>query len=286
MQDHLHPGTELSIHELREVQLAVLEKIDAFCRAAGITYYLGWGTLLGAVRHGGYIPWDDDIDLVMMRADYEALERQFPGSAQGGDLAVRTSSNTPEWPYPFMKVCDASTLVIGDLKTPIPIGVNVDIFPVDGLPESGLRAGLQMREIKLVRRLWALRTMTPRVGRARTKQAVLWFAKLFLGKSRVSILVKRWEKSAQRFPAEGAERVGMRSGPVDWTVDRRALGGPVDIVFEGRTFWGPAEPDSVLETIYGDYMRLPPVDKQVTHHRFKAYRIDPAAGPPAAQSGP
>ena len=98
---------ELSLSEIKERSLLVLKFIDKVCKDRGITYYLAAGTLLGAVRHKGFIPWDDDIDIMMPRSDYERLIREFPVN---DDFEFMTLHNCQHFPFAFGKIIDLKTL--------------------------------------------------------------------------------------------------------------------------------------------------------------------------------
>src|SRR5204862_1079312 len=101
-------GVAMTRDETRAVQVAILDTVDAFCRERGLTYYFWAGTLLGAVRHGGYVPWDDDIDLAMPRPEYEAFCREF-AAADTGALRLLHRSTHPRYAYPFARVSDVRT---------------------------------------------------------------------------------------------------------------------------------------------------------------------------------
>src|SRR6476661_6158451 len=95
--DDLTELRPLTLGELRSVQLQILRQVDHFCREHDVPYFLAWGTLLGARRHGGYIPWDDDVDLMMFRQDYDRFEREFGGSTAGAGLSVGSAHRHTAW---------------------------------------------------------------------------------------------------------------------------------------------------------------------------------------------
>ena len=132
-----HGLSELSIEEVREVQLGVLAEFDRVCRSHGLIYYVAYGTLLGAVRHGGYIPWDDDIDVMMPRSDYDQLPDTFQ-SAASPHLSLCSPGTRADWPFPYAKIGDDRTELWEPLEDPLPLAVNLDVFPIDALPSSRL----------------------------------------------------------------------------------------------------------------------------------------------------
>lgn len=122
---------EITMEELRAIQLDILDKIHAFCTEHGIRYSLGGGTLLGAVRHKGYIPWDDDIDIMLPRPDYERFLKEFDGKY--AELNLQHYGNDNTCCIPFAKVYDNRTVLIEKLQKS---GIYIDVFPIDGLPEE------------------------------------------------------------------------------------------------------------------------------------------------------
>ncbi|MDY6309086.1 MAG: LicD family protein, partial [Oribacterium sp.] len=118
---------------IRPIQLQIMDELDAFCRAHEIPYTLLGGTLIGAIRHKGYIPWDDDIDICLFRPDYDRLLREF--QSESGHVELWTPDRTPNYLHPYCKAVDTRTVLIeADKKHAI--GVNVDVFPLDDMPES------------------------------------------------------------------------------------------------------------------------------------------------------
>ena len=125
---------EIQIEELREIQMSILDGVDKFCRAKDIKYSISGGTLLGAIRHKGYIPWDDDIDISMLREDYERFEKEFPECYEG-HLCLATLRRRKDWTLAFGKVYDSRTMgfMIGNKS--VVTGVNIDVFPLDDVPD-------------------------------------------------------------------------------------------------------------------------------------------------------
>ena len=127
---------ELTKEEMRTLWVHMLDVIDAWCRSNGVNYSLSSGTLIGALRHKGFIPWDDDIDIGMPREDYERFVRSFNCAYPGTQLM--SPELDPRFCMPFAYVYREDTLLIEEKITyhNFPIGVKVDVFPLDGAPSD------------------------------------------------------------------------------------------------------------------------------------------------------
>ena len=126
----------INTEELKQIQLQIMDYFHSWCKEHGIRYYITAGTLIGSLRHKGYIPWDDDIDVVMLRAEFDKLIHDFPKSETGHFrlLSIETDSTCK---YTYAKLYDDRTVFIeGDEKAIHPIGVNIDIFPLENATDN------------------------------------------------------------------------------------------------------------------------------------------------------
>jgi len=262
--------TELTLGELREVQLGILSQLDRLCRAKGLTYYLAFGTLLGAVRHGGYIPWDDDIDVMMPREDYRRLVQVFASTA-GPHLFLGSAQTQADWPLAYAKVSDRRTQLWEPFEEPVALGVNIDVFPLDRLPSSPRALRAQTMVLRLLRWALELRYISAERGRAWHHPLAISIGKPILRRVPMRVLVRALERTAA---SAGGPRpddlVGVRVGYTDWSIPRSCLDPAGDVVFEGQRFPAPRDPDRVLTAVYGDYRTLPPEDQRVSEHAFTA----------------
>lgn len=258
----------LTAGEVRQVQLGVLAEFDRLCRGHGLTYYLAYGTLLGAVRHAGFIPWDDDIDVMMPRADYDRLHDLFETVA-APHLSLGSPQTRAGWPFAYAKIGDDRTELWEALADPLLLAVNVDVFPVDAVPSQPLVRALQNRVLRLLRWAVELRYVDPVRALGWHRPAAVAIAKPLLRLVPVSGLVGAFTRAARMGRLAGA-RVGVRVGSYDWTVCADALGTPGELPFEDLRLLAPAAPDQVLAAIYGNYRQLPPVAEQVSEHLFTA----------------
>ena len=146
---------ELTVREMQQRQLAILDYIHVFCEAEGLSYILIGGALLGAVRNGKMIPWDDDIDIFMPREDYRRFIEEFK---DGDKFRLLDSSRVPEYYYPFAKVCDRRTKMSEDVSDlgmrPLEcLGVGVDVFPLDNFPDNGFAASSHVLKQRILQGL-------------------------------------------------------------------------------------------------------------------------------------
>ncbi|NYF97392.1 LicD family protein [Janibacter cremeus] len=266
----INPGggsrAQLAAFEIRAVQLGVLDRVLEWCEVRDLTCYAAYGTLLGARRHSGYIPWDDDIDIMIPRSHYELL-RNVP---KVGELVVGGHRGDKDWPYSNVKVYDPSTLITGDGPFDAEVGVGIDVFPVDE-PFIGAIGVLQSACIRALVALLALQALMPRPGRsapARLAAAILPPVAALLPRTR---LLRALDAVASR--RGNAGRLGVVVGSYQWTVPATSLGSGATMSFENRLLPVPEEADIVLTALYGrNFMTPPPLGQQHSHHTFTAFR--------------
>ncbi len=269
------PGTpvELTIEQLRARQLRLLRAVADHCESHGLRYYLCAGTLLGAVRHGGYIPWDDDIDLMLPRRDFEKLCSSFPSSAAPEGVSLRSLTSSPTHVLPFAKVCDDRTRLEVESDIIKGLGVSIDVFPLDGWSDRKVVRILQRAALKALPQLMRVKHVVLRRRRTVLRNALIAGAKGVL-----SVIPTRWVAAS----LEKVARVGKfdscrNGGVIVWgyqeSVPVTAYGVPRQLSFEEHSYDVPQDTETVLRILYGDYMKLPPVEQRVTLHRFVAYEL-------------
>lgn len=265
---------EIKIGELREIQLAILEYVNSFCTENKINYSLSGGTLIGAVRHKGYIPWDDDIDIMMPRPDYEKFCATFNDFATKNNLKLINSFNDRQFFQPFSKVVDTRTYLIETYNRPIDkMGVYIDVFPIDGLPNEEKKRDFYWKRIFKKRNFASViyqKNNSKEYGFKKVARLVLFYLlKIFPA----NFFAKKINKTAMKNDYASSEYIACSVfgyGRKE-EMPKSVFDSFIDVDFEGRKFKALAGWKTYLTNLYGDFMQLPPKEKQVAKHDFKAY---------------
>ena len=252
------------IKELREIQLGIMDRIHAFCQQHGIKYSLGGGTLIGAMRHQGYIPWDDDIDIYLMRQDYERFVSEYHDPT--GVCQLVDPEHTKPYFYTFAKVVDTRTVMKEDETAGYDIGVYVDVFPLDYVTD----------DLRARRRVFWLKHLLYKIRRCKmshtqylnSRLANFCYKHLPISVGGVDWLLDRYVH--RRKPSGTICEMCDTERPLRGCYSVGAFAETIDVPFEGRTYKAMAGYDEYLTNTYGDYMKIPPVEQQ-TRHQFKAY---------------
>lgn len=279
---------ELTTEDIKKVSLDILKDVADFCDHHRLRYYICGGTLLGAVRHHGYIPWDDDIDILMPRPDYLEFVKTY--KSDGSKYIVKSIENCPDYWRTFAKVFDTDTFLQEDaIRLPKKDnGVFIDIFPVDGLPASEFRQKLLFKEQEFLNFLyhgsaWGY-TKSYKYADSKDKRANLkgkirtilkYVAVTLLHPLPTYFLIRLINRNAMRYGYENCEYVAAivdcHYGGEREKMPRKLFEKQRKFKFETEEFWGSEAWEIYLTNMYGNYMELPPVDKRVTHHDFKAF---------------
>ena len=259
---------------MKEAELKILDTFSAFCKKNNLRFYLSGGTLLGAVRHHGFIPWDDDIDVCMPRKDYEKLIHVYKNEDYQYYLRAPELRN---FTAPFAKLVDTKTWIeaqysIDDDNRHLWI----DIFPVDGLPDSLKEVSKVYKKCNFYRRILLL--LGARLGEGKTTfhkyiKYILKPVAFLYGKKRC---VAKIEQIAKKYPYQNCQYVGAITWGL-YGIGERMLKSEFEkqivVEFEGHKFPAFSCWDSYLKGLYGDYMKIPPVEKRQTHD-MKVYIKD------------
>lgn len=261
----------IELEELKKIQIEILDYVHNFCLKNEIKYWIDCGTLLGAIRHKGYIPWDDDIDVGMLRPDFDKFIRLFNNN--GSKYELHCYENDKDWHLTFAKVYDTNTILYQpDEKTGTKICVNIDIFVYDNAPDDIRSREKKYRIKELYRKLNSIRGTkkfsTPNNQKFNVLRYPLYYILKVFPKD---FFLKKSIKVQKKYDNIETMCIGNYSARDKMICNKHVFDSFIDVDFENKKYKAPVGYDEYLKAYYGDYMKLPPVEKRVSHHMFVAY---------------
>lgn len=258
--------SEAVMEELRKCELDIFSEFISICEKLDVKYFLVGGTLLGAVRHQGFIPWDDDIDVGMLRADYNIFIQNAPGLLPEYYF-LQTVDTDPEFPHNFAKIRDSRTTFIETTMKRFHMnhGAFIDIFPFDYYPESTIKAKVIEFKKKFIKARIdegfvfeepVQRSILGKVMLAISKVVYPQIPKAVKARGKLYVSCKKSSKVTNFCGMWGSREVI----PKKWVEDT------CELKFENIDVDCPKGYAEYLTSVYGDYMKLPPVEERVGHH--------------------
>lgn len=259
----------LNLDSFKYSLLETMNYFHSFCEKHQLNYFLVGGTLLGAVRHQGFIPWDDDLDVIMPRADYERFLKLHKEIKQ--PFKLQDYSTNTRYPMPFAKLTNTKLIIQNDTYIPFKSGVWLDIFPIDYTFENQKAQSLHYSLTKCLRILLVVKTG----GFNKKKKSSLKFQTVRFTHNITQFIPRKFINSAlsvaESFPGKILKRKhnyinlygawgAKESAPMSIFKHKKLYN------FEGHKFWSVENADFWLNKVYGDYMKLPPLEKQVPTH--------------------
>lgn len=256
------------LKKLQKKEQSILDEVVKICESNNLNYYLVGGTLLGAIRHKGFIPWDDDIDIGMPRSDYEKFKKicrhELPN-----ELFLQDGKTDKNYYLPFMKVRKNNTIFEEDYTINIEMhkGIYIDIFPLDNAKKqiSVLQKIQYMIYKKVYAMIWYKVVISSKLEKSFKEMIILGGLKLitieFLKGLQNYIMALNKNKKSLFYV-----NMGSQYGIKKQTMPKDKYFPPSKVEFEGKLYNAPKDYDYVLSKIFGDYMKLPPEDKRVTHN--------------------
>ncbi len=250
----------LSLRERQLEYLRILKELDRYCSETGLRYYIGCGTLIGAVRHKGFIPWDDDLDVFMPRPDY----MRFINDYKSDKFTIHTIYNDKSHPYNFARFCceDVFSFLRGEKR----FNFGIDVYVINGAPSdrneqlkliddtfrhiNRVRSLVKLRDRLLTRGLWPFKSLDFSLLNKELIEAEKCFMRY------------DYFKSDYIWPFGGGKLI----------IKKENYGTPVGLEFEDGLFMAPEHYHEVLSIAYGDYMQLPPENERVPYHGGKFYK--------------
>ena len=257
----------MASYDIRPLQLHILkiiEAVDQVCSEHHLHYYIWAGTMLGAVRHKGFIPWDDDMDICMPRPDYDLLMQHAHEWLPAPYEAVCAETD-PRYPFPFGKIQDSSTTLIERAHINYIGGLYIDVFPLDGAPKGSLSRRWHFARYELWKRIIYFLHRDPyKHGRGPSS----WLPRLVQACFTNAKVQQRLRKMMTTYDYEQSHDVVDYDDGLHGIIDKAVLGTPTPVVFEGTRLMGVEQADRYLHNKYGDYMTIPPHNDQRQHNFY------------------
>lgn len=261
----------LTDDDVKGLSIQILHEVDEFCKNNNIKYSLAYGTMIGAIRHKGFIPWDDDIDIMMLRPEYEKFVSSF--NQYKPDLfSVASIETDMDFHSPMAKIFCKSTIKdeLGYTK----YGLAIDLFPIDKVSVSNNKLSSVLRRKKLCWNLFTIKTMRWDEKRSLKNNVIMLLLKIivsFIPYSFIHRIIRQFVK--KNYNLEEDYLLGCLYTPY-YSRDifpKDIFDYYISVQFEQSYFSCLKEYDVYLQKIYGDYMQLPPIEQRVPHHDFRAY---------------
>lgn len=256
----------MATYDIRPLQLRIqniLLAIDSVCKEHNLRYYLWAGTMLGAVRHGGFIPWDDDLDIAMPRKDYDLLMKHAKEWVPEPFEVVSYETDPQHYPLPFAKVQDGSTTLIERMHLSYLGGIYLDVFPLDGMPLSSLKQRVHFFRYQWYKKMLYYVHRDPyRHGRGPSSWAFLLCRKIYT----MQEIQEKIRNLQREYDYDACSLIVDHDDGMKGIMPKELLGVPTPVTFEGKTVMGVEHPHEYLSQKYGDYMVIPDGNHQRQHN--------------------
>ncbi|MDD6812673.1 MAG: LicD family protein [Lachnospiraceae bacterium] len=257
--------SEQQLKQLQKIELEMLVEVDRICKKNNIKYTIIGGTLLGAVRHGGFIPWDDDADVAMLRTEFEKFCEIIEKDLDHNRFYFQSMDTVKGYRWGYAKLRRKNTLFVRESQEHMPYaqGIFLDIFPIDGTPNNKF-----LRTVHDFRCFCVRKTLWSEVGKNVERNRLNRIIYKILSMIPENKVKKAYKGLILKHDSDASEVVRTLTFPAPKELRgyyRKWFAETAPIEFEGITFEGVKDYDGWLSYEFGDYMKLPPKEKQKTH---------------------
>ena len=281
---NLHKLSDVEANAIKKCALEIYDRLDEICKENQLCLMLIGGSCLGAVRHQGFIPWDDDLDVTMPRPDYEKLITLLKEGAMGNDFEFACPASEKDSPILWLKIYKKDTKLIETegIYPNTPLGCFVDVFPIDGVPTNDryrrikgyIANGIRLIANMVVDSKIAVTPFMKKVYALNAPLKRMMFVRRFLGRLFSVVNHKTWTRWYDKFVKNTNmdSFVGIPTGRGLYYGESHPASvffPPRDGLFEGRIVRLPADTDAYLTRLYHNYMQIPPEEKRESHFIVK-----------------
>ena len=271
---------ELSLQEIQHSSLEIVKIVRDICNQNDFKYYLAFGTLIGAIRHKGFIPWDDDLDIMMPRKDYDKLLTYFRENEKAlYPIKIFNKENTDDYPYMISRVSNVSYRLVAQNERSYGLGTFIDIYPLDGLGSDYDQACKIKEKASRLSSLCYLSTRLrceKEITKGKLKMIIKYPAfavSKIIGTKYFMNKLNKFKDIYDYADSKYISCVTWGSSIEKGIYSKEQFGNGIDVVFEGETFRAPLKYDTVLHQLYGDYMKMPPENERIQQHFYTVYRL-------------
>lgn len=265
---------ELTLKEIQAETLKIMKLIDSICQKENLRYSLFYGTLLGAIRHNGFIPWDDDLDIVMPRADYNKLATYFiEHASEIAPFKWFSYETIPSYPYMIARVCNTEFYMEAANEKDCGMGTFVDIYPMDGAG-NGNHKYFYNKACFFSSMYFSKSRLHYVMPKGFAKKIVKGCSYLLSKIVSINYIRKRLLKYSKKYSYESSDFIAS----ITWLTDgnnnvfrKSDFNELIPHDFENTKFYIPKKYNALLTTYYGDYMKLPPENERIGHHFYKIF---------------
>ena len=262
----------LELKEIQKCALEILVKVAEVCNQNNFRYSLAYGTLLGAIRHKGFIPWDDDVDIFMPRPDYDAFIEYLHNNPIE-NLRIYNTKYSKKYSFAITRISDERYIIVESKYRNCGMGVFIDIYPIDGLGNTIEESLVKYKQIRpFLDEMVYIATNAKLPHRLMCTSTKRWLRLFYSKLIGPHYLQKRIENFVFKCDYYSCKYVGVPIWVWKTPIYKRSwFEEYVTVIFEGYKFKAIKNYDEYLRIDYGDYMQLPPIEERISHHSYDAY---------------